>query len=185
MHILTKVGIVSAVAVPFGAATYVSYTRPVPVQSRKIKISELPIYEVPETARVTLIPEEIGTVRGGISAVRQSVWGWLDTQRDTTEMLREKLEIGKAHTEATISTIRADEGVNVPKISVIGASGLVGIVLGYRGSIFKKTGYSLFLMLATAALCYPTDAVDMSKQGFNKVKTAIKDQFSSKDDGKD
>ncbi|WAR17150.1 hypothetical protein MAR_031744 [Mya arenaria] len=144
MHILTKVGIVSAVAVPFGAATYVSYTRPVPVQSRKIKISE-----------------------------------------DTTEMLREKLEIGKAHTEATISTIRADEGVNVPKISVIGASGLVGIVLGYRGSIFKKTGYSLFLMLATAALCYPTDAVDMSKQGFNKVKTAIKDQFSSKDDGKD
>jgi len=41
---------------------------------KKYDAFQLPIYESPEPARVVLIPEEIGSIRIGVSAVRQTVW---------------------------------------------------------------------------------------------------------------
>ncbi|XP_052226483.1 uncharacterized protein LOC127842694 isoform X3 [Dreissena polymorpha] len=150
-----RVGAVTAVVVP-SAVLYASYTQQVPTTGKMVKISELPIYQVPKPASVQLVPEEIGMLRSGISSVRTAVWGWLDSQKETTDKIKEKMDIGKAHTEYTISKLKGDDGVNVPKISVVAASGLAGILLGYR-----------------TALCYPNETVDLTKEIFNEVKTSI------------
>ncbi|XP_052225988.1 MICOS complex subunit MIC27-like [Dreissena polymorpha] len=174
MPILTagRVGAVTAVVVP-SAVLYASYTQQVPTTGKMVKISELPIYQVPKPASVQLVPEEIGILRSGISSVRTAVWGWLDSQKETTDKIKEKMDIGKAHTEYTISKVKGDDGVNVPKISVVAASGLAGFLLGYRSSVVKKLGISTFAILTAAALCYPNETVDLTKEIFNEVKTSI------------
>ncbi|KAH3780536.1 hypothetical protein DPMN_158353 [Dreissena polymorpha] len=108
MPILTagRVGAVTAVVVP-SAVLYASYTQQVPTTGKMVKISELPIYQVPKPASVQLVPEEIGILRSGISSVRTAVWGWLDSQKETTDKIKEKMDIGKAHTECKNANVMA------------------------------------------------------------------------------
>ncbi|KAL4218340.1 hypothetical protein ACF0H5_023077 [Mactra antiquata] len=134
---------------------------------RIMKISELPIYEKPEV-KVKLIPEPPCAYREGISQVRSSIWSYLDSIQDTTDKVKEKYDTGKAHTMATLDYLQ--EGDVRPKVVFIGASGLAGLALGYRGGVFRRTFLSLFGITAATAIVYPHEAVDLTKKQYQKIK---------------
>ncbi|XP_053392248.1 MICOS complex subunit MIC27-like isoform X1 [Mercenaria mercenaria] len=140
---------------------------------RRIKISELPVYGNPDV-KVKVLPEDIGKFREGISVVRGAVWNWLDSIQGTTEKVKDTYEIGKAHTQSTVDYIQNDEGV-LPRLAVIGVSGLAGIVLGYKGGPMRKAAFSTFAVISATSLCYPKEAVALTTGQYEKLRNKVQE----------
>jgi len=129
--------------------------------SRRIKPSELPIYEG---------PEEIFNVEyrdRQPSSLQLAVRGFLQQtdivnkgQLAATQAVH-IFETGKAHTQQTL-TILADESTVAPKVGAITIGSLVGLVLATRRGIIKKLLYTSIGGFGTASLCYPADAKEIS-----------------------
>lgn len=139
-------------------------------KGKTIKISELPIYDVPES-RVEFVKEEPGEIQKQISKVRKVVWKWMESVQDTTDKIKDVYEIGKAHTQSTIDIIQNEPNLGTVT-GVILAGGLIGVLFGSRGrgGATKKVFFGSLGAGVAAAFCYPQKTVDITKQGFNKAK---------------
>lgn len=139
-------------------------------ESKKVKVSELPIYDNPEDRyEVQVFPEEKTPFKNGVTEFRKSLFTVLDSFKETTDTIKDKYETGKAHTQQTIEYIRNDPGI-LPRAGVITVAGLGGIVLGHRGGILRKLFYSSFAVVGATSLCYPNQAVEITQTGYNKAK---------------
>ncbi|XP_046362454.2 MICOS complex subunit MIC27-like [Haliotis rufescens] len=138
-------------------------------EGNKVKISQLPMYDVLETkCEYTYKEAPPSSLQESISTVRQAVWDYLDSIKDTTSSLKDKLQVGKAHTLDFVTYIQEDPSI-LPKASVITVAGLGGVVAGYRGGFLRKIILSGSAMTAAAALCYPNEAVAMTTQAYDEV----------------
>ncbi|XP_071115487.1 MICOS complex subunit MIC27-like [Haliotis cracherodii] len=138
-------------------------------EGNKVKISQLPMYDVLEKkCEYTYKEAPPSSLQESISTVRQAVWDYLDSIKDTTSSLKDKLQVGKAHTLDFVTYIQEDPSI-LPKASVITVAGLGGVVAGYRGGFLRKMILSGSAMTAAAALCYPNEAVAMTTQAYDEV----------------
>ncbi|XP_064597467.1 MICOS complex subunit MIC27-like [Liolophura sinensis] len=138
-------------------------------KSRKIKANELPLYGNPEVDnQYEFVPEQISPFRASISSIRQSVWKYLDSIKETTDYVEHVYQTGKAHTLGFIDYVQSDPGI-LPRAGVITVAGLGGIVAGYRGGILRKVTYSSVAMLSAASLCYPDKAVEITTSAYDTV----------------
>ncbi|KAK2158823.1 hypothetical protein LSH36_163g03005 [Paralvinella palmiformis] len=130
----------------------------------KIFIHELPLYGEPSSAELVYIPEKPG---------------WL---QQNMEPLRDFVMTGVAHSQPgnafcladVLRYLRDDSGA-IPRAAFITVSGLGGLVAGYRGGIFRKAFYASIGMAAAASICYPDQAVDISKQAWIFTKEQAKE----------
>ncbi|XP_067666154.1 MICOS complex subunit MIC27-like [Haliotis asinina] len=138
-------------------------------EGNKVKISQLPMYDVPEKkCEYTYVEAPPSSLQESISIVRQAVWDYLDSIKGTTNSLKDKIQIGKAHTMEFVTYVQDDPSI-LPKASVITVAGLGGVVAGYRGGFLRKIILSGSAMTAAAALCYPNEAVAMTTQAYDEV----------------
>ena len=143
-------------------------------EPKKIKICELSIYDNPQDKyEVHVLEEEITPYKSGVTTVRKSLFTFLDSFNDTTDTIKDKYEIGKAHTQSTIEYIRNDPGI-LPRAGVITVAGLGGIIAGYKGKAFKKVFLSVSAMVGAASLCYPNQAVEIATDVYNKAYDQVK-----------
>jgi len=142
-------------------------------KSRKIKPAELPIYDITSNIEYEVLPEEITPFRQNVSMFRKALWDFMKQFEDTTEIVKQKYEISKTHTNDALTYIQEDAGF-LPRAIIITVAGMGGIVAGYRGKFFRKATFATIGMVTTAAICYPHQAVDISEVGWNQVKGEAK-----------
>ncbi|XP_068218058.1 fap1 adhesin-like isoform X2 [Palaemon carinicauda] len=185
------VPVATAVAVPiFGPSVFADTgskdsAKTMSGTSRMIRPSELPIYEEPEEVldfeyhgrERTSLEETVGAVRGEIEGV-------FEATRSTRERVVHICETGKAHTMASVDMIKnlqllqvtidyiSDEENMLPRVGAITIGGLAGLVLGARkkGGLAKKAFYTSAGITATASMCYPRQAYQISQQAYGTAK---------------
>jgi hypothetical protein len=136
---------------------------------RKFRPSQLPVYGNPEPVELEVIPESDSAFRQYISSVRKWTWKYMDSIQSTTDKVKEKYEVGKAHTQDALAYIREDSAV-IPRATIITVAGLGGIVAGYKGGLMRKATYASIGMTAAASICYPHEAGDIAKKGWHGVR---------------
>ncbi|CAH1776029.1 unnamed protein product, partial [Owenia fusiformis] len=154
----------------FAVPTTLSYKVFAAEDKQLVKRNELPIYDVPsnDDAKYEYVDEHISGFRENVSTVRRQVWTYMARFKETTDRIKEIYETGKAHTQGTIYYIQNDPGI-LPRAGVITVAGLGGIVAGYKGGVLKKGTYSVISMTAALSLCYPNQAVDITRRGYKRV----------------
>lgn len=143
---------------------------------KKIRPSELPLYGEPEPAAVEFVPEKENAFRQQISHARQWTWGYLDSIKDNTDMVKDKYQVAKAHSTDALKYIQDDSSV-LPRLAVITVAGLGGVVAGYRGGRIKKTFYASIGMAAAASVCYPREAISISSTGWQRASDFIRQLY--------
>lgn len=133
---------------------------------KKIRPSELPIYGEPEPPQFECVPEWETAFHRQVSRARKWTWNYLESIQETTDKAKSTYAVAKAHTLDFLTYIQEDASV-LPRAAIITVSGLGGIVAGYRGGVVKKTVLAAGAMTAAAAVCYPREATDISKYGWN------------------
>lgn len=148
---------------------------------KTVPISQLPLYGSPKE-EVVVLPEKISTFRSGVSVVRQQVFGWWQSVEGTANKVGDVYSTGKAHTISTVDYIRTEDGV-LPRMAIITLSGLGGVVLGYRGGVVRKTLFGTAAAFAATTLCYPNEAVEISKSTFDSLmkKSGLAEKFKKDD----
>ncbi|XP_076456951.1 MICOS complex subunit MIC26-like [Babylonia areolata] len=179
---LLRLGVGSAALASIPAMTYTVYAAgDQPPEERRVKVTELSLYENPEDRiEYRILPEDISPLRQGISEVRQAIWNYLEAVQETTDMVKEKFDIGKAHTEGLIDYIQNDPGM-LPRAAVITVAGLGGIIAGYRGGVMRKLFFSTTAVVAATSLCYPNEAVALTTGAYNSTVGSISSLWSSED----
>ncbi|KAJ8020492.1 MICOS complex subunit Mic27 [Holothuria leucospilota] len=176
----------SAPVLTFGLVKAETHDAATPT-SHLIKPKDLPLYPVEGQAAAEweLVPEnrESNALENSFAVVRRQIWKWSDSFQgavDTTKNVYHKVE---TTSQAIITYIKTEEGF-FPRAGVIGLAGLTGIVLARKGGVFRKTIYSGGLMTATAALCYPYKAVQISQAEYNWVKDKLTTLYNSESSSK-
>ncbi|XP_066268314.1 MICOS complex subunit MIC26-like [Branchiostoma lanceolatum] len=148
-------------------------------KKKTVSISELPIYDQPpDLTQYTYIEEDDSFLRQHVSKVRQAVWKGYDKMEGTRVYVVDKYRIAEKKTTDGLEYVQSEEGF-FPRLGVITLSGLTGLVLGARGGLIKKAVYSTTLAGAAASLCYPNQAVNISRSGYTRVKDFTLDQYNS------
>ncbi|XP_025089755.1 MICOS complex subunit MIC27-like [Pomacea canaliculata] len=148
-------------------------------EERKVRVSELSLYENPEEgASYSHTEEDINFVRRWVSTVRKTVWDFKDSCQDTIDRIRNVYETGNAHTQEMLNHIQNDPGV-LPRAGVIAVAGLGGVIAGYRGGMFRKVLYSTASITAASAICYPEEAIALAIEAYKSVQTSVKPLWSS------
>jgi hypothetical protein len=180
---LSRVGLVTGAAVGVSAWQMTKvHAANEPEQRKKIRPSELPVYGDPDPPELEFIPEKETSFHRKVSEVRKWTWHYLDSVQDTTNKVKDKYEVAKAHTTGALTYIQEDSGV-LPRVAIITVSGLGGIVAGYKGGIIRKTVLAATAMAAAASVCYPHEAVVVGKEGWRLAtdftSTTYQDLFGS------
>jgi hypothetical protein len=153
-----------------------------PDKKTKIRPSELPIYDEPEPVELEVVPEWDSSFHKKVSATRKWTWSYLDSIQDSTNQVKDKYEIAKAHASGTLTYIHDDQSV-VARAAIITVSGLGGIVAGYKGGAIRKTLYAATALAAASSICYPQQALTVGKEGYHLAadfaSTTYNDLFDS------
>ncbi|XP_064088092.1 titin homolog isoform X5 [Macrobrachium nipponense] len=179
-----SVPVATAVAVPlFGPAVFADSgskdaAKTTTPTSRMIRPSELPMYEEPEEVLdFEYHGRERTSLEETVGSVRHEIEGILEATRSTREKVIHICETGKAHTMATVDMLKSlqslqDEENMLPRVGAITIGGLAGLVLGARkkGGLAKKAMYTSVGVTATASLCYPRQAYQISQQAYGTAK---------------
>ncbi|KAK7091794.1 hypothetical protein V1264_009431 [Littorina saxatilis] len=174
---LLRIGVGSAALVSIPAMSYnfkVHAAEQISDGANMVNITKLPVYDNPEDkAEYRFEPEKISPFREVISEGRRAVWEYLETIKETTDTIKEKFAIGKAHTEGFIDFLQNDPGA-LPRAAVITVAGLGGIVAGYKGGVMRKMFFSASAIAAATSLCYPNEAVAMTTEAYNVALVSVK-----------
>ncbi|ELU18524.1 hypothetical protein CAPTEDRAFT_219850 [Capitella teleta] len=141
---------------------------------RNMKASQLPLYGSPSPTQYEYIEENGGDFRKLVSKVRKAVWNYMDSMKGTTEVAKEKFEIGKAHSSNLMYRIQEDTGL-LGRSVIIVVAGLGGTVLGYRSGYGRRLFYATSGMVSAAALCYPNEAVEIADNLKQRIMQSFKD----------
>ena len=143
------------------------------------KAKNLPLYGEPACATVEIVTLPVTPIEANIAVVRRGVWGIMDSFQSTTDWCSDKYEVSKAHTNDLITYIQEDPGA-LPRAAIITVSGLGGVVAGYKGGFFRKFFFASAGMLTASAVCYPPQAVDITRSGWQRVYNEAKQMWETK-----
>uniref|UniRef100_A0A7N4NXA3 MICOS complex subunit n=1 Tax=Sarcophilus harrisii TaxID=9305 RepID=A0A7N4NXA3_SARHA len=138
---------------------------------KTMKPTQLPIYNVP-SLHSKYIEEQPGHLQTRITSIRTTAchyFGWCkDVYVWMKNGIMDTVQFGK---DAYVYLKNPPQDF-LPKIGVITASGLVGFISAKKGSKFKKIAYPLGLTALGASVCYPAQAVVITKVTGKKVYAA-------------
>ncbi|XP_074057583.1 MICOS complex subunit MIC27 isoform X2 [Macrotis lagotis] len=130
---------------------------------KPLKPTQLPIYNVPCLHHAQYIEEQPGSLQRGIASIRTTAWHYVGWCKGVYVWMKngilDTVQFGK---DAYVYLKNPPQDF-FPKIGVIAASGLVGLVSAKKGSKFKKIAYPLGLTALGASVCYPTQAIVITK----------------------
>lgn len=138
------------------------------MSSRTIK--DLPIYgessnEQLKPIWVVVEKNEKTQLEEIVTNFRQSVCSLMKQFQDQTNQSVQYYEQSRESLKNNIDYIRSETNI-IPKFAFISLSGLGGILLGYKKSIFRKILYSSLLATSSAALCYPKESKYFYTKGY-------------------
>ncbi|XP_043829805.1 MICOS complex subunit MIC27 isoform X2 [Dromiciops gliroides] len=129
---------------------------------KSLKPTQLPIYNVP-SLHSQYIEEQPGRLQMGIASIRTTAWHYVGWCKGfyvwMKNGIKDTVQFGK---DAYVYLKNPPQDF-LPKIGVITASGLVGLISAKKGSKFKKIAYPLGLTALGASVCYPAQAVVITK----------------------
>ncbi|RNA30979.1 MICOS complex subunit Mic26-like [Brachionus plicatilis] len=140
------------------------------MSSRTIK--DLPIYgesssESSKPVWAVVEKTEKSELEKFVTNFRQSVCSLMGQFQKQTNSSIQYYEQSRDSLKNKVDYVRSETNI-IPKFAFISLSGLSGLLLGYRKSIFKKVLYSSLLTSGSAALCYPKE----TKNFYNKAYEA-------------
>uniref|UniRef100_A0A5F9D3I1 MICOS complex subunit n=1 Tax=Oryctolagus cuniculus TaxID=9986 RepID=A0A5F9D3I1_RABIT len=125
-------------------------------------MAHLPIYAAPPL-RSKYIDEQPGHLQMGFASIRKRVGryvGWCKVIYVFVKNgITDTVQFGK---DAYVYMKNPPRDF-LPKIGVITASGLAGVISARKGSRFKKIAYPLGLTTLGATVCYPVQSVIIAK----------------------
>ncbi|XP_036596060.1 MICOS complex subunit MIC27 isoform X1 [Trichosurus vulpecula] len=129
---------------------------------KPLKPTQLPIYNVP-SLHSKYIEEQPGRLQTGIASVRTTACHYVGWCKGVYVWMKngimDTVQFGK---DAYVYLKNPPQDF-FPKIGVITASGLVGLISAKKGSKFKKIAYPLGLTALGASVCYPAQAIVITK----------------------
>ncbi|XP_067295276.1 MICOS complex subunit MIC27 isoform X1 [Pseudorasbora parva] len=138
---------------------------------------ELSIYS-PDGPAVQFVDEQPGVVQTGLGAVRVGLQPYVRAVQSAFT----SVEVGVISLylagQDTYHFLRDPPPGFLPRVGVIGVSGLGGLILARKGSRLKRIVVPLGLATAGTAICYPTQTVAVMKITGKKVYT-ISSSFAS------
>ncbi|XP_027695770.1 MICOS complex subunit MIC27 isoform X2 [Vombatus ursinus] len=134
---------------------------------KPLKPTQLPIYNVP-CLHSKYIEEQPGRLQTGIASVRTTACHYVGWCKGVYVWMRngimDTVQFGK---DAYLYLKNPPQDF-LPKIGVITASGLVGLISAKKGSKFKKIAYPLGLTALGASVCYPAQAIVITKDSVSR-----------------
>ncbi|XDV21113.1 hypothetical protein PO909_026283 [Leuciscus waleckii] len=129
---------------------------------------ELSIYS-PDVPAVPLVEEQPGVVQTGLGAVRTGLRPYVRAVQSALTSVKVGVISVYQGGQDTYHFLRDPPPGFLPRVGVIGVSGLGGLVLARKGSRLKKIVVPLGLATAGTAVCYPTQTVAVLKITGKKV----------------
>ncbi|CAN8188752.1 unnamed protein product [Coccothraustes coccothraustes] len=140
-------------------------------KSQLLKPDKLPIYSAPPL-RSRYVEEQPGLLQQQLTALRSTAghyFGWCQSVYDFIKNgITDSIQFGK---DAYVYLNNPPPDF-LPKATVITVSGLAGVVLARKGSIFKKIAYPLGLTTVGCSVCYPAQSVVIAKVTGKKLLCA-------------
>ncbi|KAG1958294.1 MICOS complex subunit Mic26 [Pimephales promelas] len=131
---------------------------------------ELSIYS-PDVATVPLVEEPPGVVQTGLGAVRTGLQPYARALQSALTSVKVGVISVYLAGQDTYHFLRDPPPGFLPRVGVIGVSGLGGLVLARKGSRLKRIFAPLGLATAGTAVCYPTQTVAVLKITGKKMYT--------------
>ncbi|KAK7172874.1 hypothetical protein R3I93_002867 [Phoxinus phoxinus] len=160
-------------ALPAAAAVGLGSLRIYSMNEKKnelISPRELSIYS-PDVPAVPLVEEQPGVVQSGLGAVRTGLKPYVRAVQSALTSVKVGVISVYQAGQDTYHFLRDPPPGFLPRVGVIGVSGLGGLVLARKGSRLKRIVVSLGLATAGTAVCYPTQTVAVLKITGKKVYT--------------
>ncbi|KAK2911155.1 hypothetical protein Q8A67_003288 [Cirrhinus molitorella] len=165
---ILKYAVLPAAAVGVGLGSFRIYSINEKINEELISPRELSIYS-PDGPAVHLVEEQPGVVQTGLGAVRVGLQPYVRAVQSTiTSVKLGAISVYHAGQD-TYHFLRDPPPGFLPRMGVIGVSGLGGLILARKGSRLKKIVVSLGLATAGTAVCYPTQTVGVLKITGKKV----------------
>uniref|UniRef100_A0A8C2H965 MICOS complex subunit n=1 Tax=Cyprinus carpio TaxID=7962 RepID=A0A8C2H965_CYPCA len=138
------------------------------INEELISPRELSIYS-PDGPAVQFVEEQPGVVQTGLGAVRVGLQPYVRAVQSTFTSVKVGV-ISVYHAgQDTYHFLRDPPQGFLPKVGVIGVSGLGGLILARKSSRLKRIVVPLGLATAGTAVCYPTQTVGVLKITGKKV----------------
>ncbi|XP_026066514.1 MICOS complex subunit MIC27-like [Carassius auratus] len=169
-------------AVAVGLSSFRIYSINEKINEELLSPRELSIYS-PDGPEVRFVEEQPGVVQTGLGAVRVGLQPYVRAVQNTFTSVKVGV-ISVYHAgQDSYHFLRDPPPGFLPRVGVIGVSGLGGLILARKGSRLKKIFVPLSLATAGAAVCYPTQTVGVLKITGKKVYTvssSVASVFKSK-----
>nr|XP_020820185.1 MICOS complex subunit MIC27 isoform X2 [Phascolarctos cinereus] len=130
--------------------------------AKPLKPTQLPIYNVP-CLHSKYIEEQPGRLQTGIASVRTTACHYVGWCKGVYVWMRNGIRDTVQFGKDAYLYLKNPPQDFLPKIGVITASGLLGLISAKKGSKFKKIAYPLGLTALGASVCYPAQAILITK----------------------
>ncbi|XP_051748691.1 MICOS complex subunit MIC27 [Ctenopharyngodon idella] len=131
---------------------------------------ELSIYS-PDAPAVQFVEEQPGVVQTGLGTVRVGLQSYVRAVQSAFTSVKVGVISVYQAGQDTYHFLRDPPPGFLPRVGVIGVSGLGGLILARKGSRLKRIVVPLGLATAGTAVCYPTQTVAVLKITGKKVYT--------------
>ncbi|XP_043094099.1 MICOS complex subunit MIC27 [Puntigrus tetrazona] len=179
---ILKYAALPAAAVAVGLGSFRIYSITEKINEELISPKELSIYS-PDRSAVRFVEEPAGVLQTGLGAVRVGLQPYVRAVQNTFASVKVGV-ISVYHAgQDSYHFLRDPPPGFLPRVGVIGVSGLGGLILARKGSRFKRIFVPLGLATAGTAVCYPTQTVGVLKITGKKVYTvssSVASMFKSK-----
>uniref|UniRef100_A0A8C2CKT3 MICOS complex subunit n=1 Tax=Cyprinus carpio TaxID=7962 RepID=A0A8C2CKT3_CYPCA len=179
---ILKYAALPAAVVAVGLSSFRIYSINEKINEELISPRELSIYS-PDGPAVRFVEEQPGVVQTGLGAVRVGLQPYVRAVQNTFTSVKVGV-ISVYHAgQDSYQFLRDPPPGFLPRVGVIGVSGLGGLILARKGSRLKKIFVPLGLATAGTAVCYPTQTVGVLKITGKKVYTvssSVASMFKSK-----
>lgn len=133
------------------------------------KANELPLYDKKEDLTVEYDSKSTLPLISEISSVRKQVFQYASYIQMFQDKAVNVYETGVAHSKSTFDYLK-DEENKVQRIIIIASGGLVGLIYGRKGGIFKKILYTSIGTGAVFSVFYPSISKEYAVTGWNTAK---------------
>jgi hypothetical protein len=178
VRLVAVVGTIPAVGIAVGYRTRTLQADASDSGVRRVyKVSDLPIYSVSATDKTETdhsVSNKKNVVEEQITVARRAVQEFFGQFEDVYDKVRTTTSTGIEHSRATLDYLQNSPG-DLPRVAFIAASGLGGIVLGFRGGILRKLTYGSVAAVSCTAICYPKKTVELSYSSIDYLKEQWKE----------
>ncbi|XP_069922480.1 MICOS complex subunit MIC27 isoform X4 [Oryctolagus cuniculus] len=143
-----------------------------------VRPEQLPIYAAPPL-RSKYIDEQPGHLQMGFASIRKRVGRYVGWCKGVYVFVKNGITDTVQFGKDAYVYVKNPPRDFLPKIGVITASGLAGVISARKGSRFKKIAYPLGLTTLGATVCYPVQSVIIAKVTVKKAYATSQQIFES------